>query len=299
MILGRDPEGQSAESATSSWIPTTCPRGGGGRVDTCRKHRSHGRPAESNARGGDPTKESRSSTEVVAFARWFVDWWLARPGRPRSRGKEGEVALSRRCSARRLRARVDRGAGQGLLARRAARGDPRSSPPRTTSSSSASTATSTPAGRRPTARPEFQRLMADAAERRFDVVLVYHTSRFARNQVEARRYKQLLRERLGIRVVSVTQPMGEDHTDPSVVPRGVDPRDVRRVLLRLAVVLDPQRPAREGHARATSSAASRGATSATPTASSPSRTLSGRRSCGSCSSATPPATSPTAASPTG
>lgn len=69
--------------------------------------------------------------------------------------------------------------------------------------------------RKSEARPEFQRLMADAADGRFDVVLVYHTSRFARNQVEARRYKQLLREQLGIRVVSVTQPMGEDHTDPS------------------------------------------------------------------------------------
>ena len=57
--------------------------------------------------------------------------------------------------------------------------------------------------------------MADAAEGKLDVVLVYHTSRFARNQIEARRYKQLLRERLGIRVVSVTQPMGEDPTDPS------------------------------------------------------------------------------------
>jgi site-specific DNA recombinase len=64
-------------------------------------------------------------------------------------------------------------------------------------------------------RPEFQRLMADAAERRFEVVLVFHTSRFARNQVEARRYKQLLRERLGIKVLSVTQPMGEDPSDPS------------------------------------------------------------------------------------
>jgi site-specific DNA recombinase len=64
-------------------------------------------------------------------------------------------------------------------------------------------------------RPHFQRLMADAAERRFDVVLVFHTSRFARNQVEARRYKALLRERLGIRVVSVTQPMGDDPSDPS------------------------------------------------------------------------------------
>ena len=64
-------------------------------------------------------------------------------------------------------------------------------------------------------RPEFQRLMVEAAERRFDCVLVYHTSRFARNQVEARRYKQMLRERLGIRVVSVTQPLGADPSDPS------------------------------------------------------------------------------------
>jgi hypothetical protein len=52
--------------------------------------------------------------------------------------------------------------------------------------------------RKSEARPEFQRLMADAADGKFEVVLVYHTSRFARNQVEARRYKQLLRERLGI-----------------------------------------------------------------------------------------------------
>ena len=69
--------------------------------------------------------------------------------------------------------------------------------------------------RKSDARPEFQRLMADAAAGAFDVVLVFHTSRFARNQVEARRYKQLLRERLGIRVISITQPMGDDPSDPS------------------------------------------------------------------------------------
>ena len=40
--------------------------------------------------------------------------------------------------------------------------------------------------------------MADAAAGKFDVVLVDHTSRFARNQVEALRYKQLLRERLAM-----------------------------------------------------------------------------------------------------
>jgi site-specific DNA recombinase len=57
--------------------------------------------------------------------------------------------------------------------------------------------------------------MADAAEGKFDVVLVFHTSHFARNQVEARRYKQMLREKLSIRVISVTQPLGEDHSDPS------------------------------------------------------------------------------------
>jgi site-specific DNA recombinase len=68
--------------------------------------------------------------------------------------------------------------------------------------------------RKSDARPEFQRLMADAAEARFDIVLVFHTSRFARNQVESRRYKQLLRERLSIQVVSVTQPLGDDPSEP-------------------------------------------------------------------------------------
>ena len=64
-------------------------------------------------------------------------------------------------------------------------------------------------------RRDFHRLMFDAAEKRFDVVLVFHTSRFARNQVEARKYKQLLRDKLGIKVFSVTQPIGDDHSDPS------------------------------------------------------------------------------------
>ncbi len=71
------------------------------------------------------------------------------------------------------------------------------------------------AWRKSNARPEFQRLMADAADGKFDVVLVFHTSRFARNQAEARRYKQLLRERLGIQVISVTQPLGHDPSEPS------------------------------------------------------------------------------------
>jgi site-specific DNA recombinase len=71
------------------------------------------------------------------------------------------------------------------------------------------------AWRKSNARPEFQRLMADAAEGKFDVVIVFHTSRFARNQAEARRYKQLLRERLGIQVISTSQPLGDDPSEPS------------------------------------------------------------------------------------
>jgi site-specific DNA recombinase len=70
-------------------------------------------------------------------------------------------------------------------------------------------------GRAADKRPGFQRLIEDAMERRFDVVLVFHTSRFARNTVEAKRYKMLLRSELGIDVISVTQPLGADADDPA------------------------------------------------------------------------------------
>ena len=64
-------------------------------------------------------------------------------------------------------------------------------------------------------RPGFQRLIEDAMARRFEVVLVFHTSRFARNTIEAKRYKKLLRSELGIEVISVTQPIGTDVDDPA------------------------------------------------------------------------------------
>ncbi|HVY78250.1 MAG TPA: recombinase family protein [Solirubrobacterales bacterium] len=134
--------------------------------------------------------------------------------------------------------------------------------------------------RKADARPQFQRLMSDAAEQRFDVVLVYHTSRFARNQAESRRYKQLLRERLGIRVVSVTQPMGEDPTDPSAF-----------LAESIHEMFDEY--------YSVSSVSFPGATCATPTPASPSPTRSGRRWSASCSSCTRPARSPTARWPPG
>ena len=119
--------------------------------------------------------------------------------------------------------------------------------------------------------------MADAAEGRFDVVLVFHTSRFARNQVEARRYKQLLRERLGIRVVSVTQPMGEDPTDPSAfLAESIHEMFDEYYSVSLSF-WTRSGLTREGTPRAPRGHASRGATCATPPPSSPCPTPSARR----------------------
>ena len=70
-------------------------------------------------------------------------------------------------------------------------------------------------GRQAEKRPGFQRLIEDAIEHRFDCVLIFHSSRFARNTIEAKRYKKLLRSELGIDVISVTQPLGPDVDDPA------------------------------------------------------------------------------------
>src|SRR5437764_3603380 len=141
-------------------------------------------------------------------------------------------------------------------------------------------------------RPEFQRLMSDAAERRFDCVLVYHTSRFARTQVEARRYKQMLRERLEIKVLSVTQPMGEDPSDPSAflaesIHEMFD--EYYSVSLSFWTRTGLREKARQGHLVGSLPWGYR----RDPRVQLPCLILSGRRSCASCSSATRAARSPT------
>src|SRR5436309_2623680 len=141
-------------------------------------------------------------------------------------------------------------------------------------------------------RPEFQRLMSDAAECRFDCVLVYHTSRFARNQVEARRYKQMLRERLGIKVLSVTQPMGEDPSDPSAflaesIHEMFD--EYYSVSLSFWTRTGLREKARQGHLVGSLPWGYR--RFLRPHLRCP--ILSGRHSCASCSSATPAARNPT------
>jgi site-specific DNA recombinase len=70
-------------------------------------------------------------------------------------------------------------------------------------------------GRAADKRPGFQRLIEDAMAQKFEAVLVFHTSRFARNTIEAKRYKKLLRSELGVEVISVTQPLGTDVDDPA------------------------------------------------------------------------------------
>jgi len=63
-------------------------------------------------------------------------------------------------------------------------------------------------------RADFQRMIGEAMQNKFEVILVFHTSRFARNVGEARQYKNLLRKKLNIDVVSTTQPFG-DFNDPN------------------------------------------------------------------------------------
>lgn len=70
-------------------------------------------------------------------------------------------------------------------------------------------------GRAADKRPGFQRLIEDAMAGKFEAVLVFHTSRFARNTIAAKRYKKLLRSELGVEVISVTQSLGADVDDPA------------------------------------------------------------------------------------
>ena len=69
-------------------------------------------------------------------------------------------------------------------------------------------------GRSVKKREDFKVMIDDAMQKSFDTIIVFHTSRFARNVEESRQYKNLLREKLGIDVISATQNFG-DFNDPS------------------------------------------------------------------------------------
>lgn len=71
-------------------------------------------------------------------------------------------------------------------------------------------------------RSDFQRMIKDAEKNKFEIILLYHTSRFARNVQEARKYKEHLREELNIDVVSITQHFGNWNEPGSFLNEGVN-----------------------------------------------------------------------------
>lgn len=77
-------------------------------------------------------------------------------------------------------------------------------------------------GRDAKKRDEFQRMMNDAMQHKFNTILIFHTSRFARNVSDARHYKDLLRNKLGVDVVSVTQHFGDWNNPNSFLNEGIN-----------------------------------------------------------------------------
>ena len=59
-------------------------------------------------------------------------------------------------------------------------------------------------------RPGFQRMIKEAASETFDYIIVYMFDRFARNRRDSIMYKEMLKERYGIRVLSALEPIAED-----------------------------------------------------------------------------------------
>jgi len=59
-------------------------------------------------------------------------------------------------------------------------------------------------------RPGFQRMIKDASSGAFKYIIVYMFDRFARNRRDSIMYKEMLKEKYGIRVLSALEPIAED-----------------------------------------------------------------------------------------
>jgi site-specific DNA recombinase len=77
-------------------------------------------------------------------------------------------------------------------------------------------------GQNASKRISFQKMIKDAKDKKFHMVLVFHSSRFARNVEEARKYKNLLRNEYGIDVVSVTQQFGDFNKPDAFLNEGIN-----------------------------------------------------------------------------
>lgn len=69
-------------------------------------------------------------------------------------------------------------------------------------------------GRSATKRPAFMRMigMAKIKPKKFDVILLWKFSRFARNREDSIMYKSMLRKQCGIDVISISENLGDDKT---------------------------------------------------------------------------------------
>jgi DNA invertase Pin-like site-specific DNA recombinase len=59
-------------------------------------------------------------------------------------------------------------------------------------------------------RPAFQRMIRDAESGAYQYIIVYMFDRFARNRRDSIMYKEMLKDKYGIKVLSATQPISED-----------------------------------------------------------------------------------------
>ncbi len=59
-------------------------------------------------------------------------------------------------------------------------------------------------------RPAFQKMIKDAASGQFQYIIVYMFDRFARNRHDSILYKEMLKAKYGIKVISATQPISDD-----------------------------------------------------------------------------------------
>lgn len=59
-------------------------------------------------------------------------------------------------------------------------------------------------------RPDFQLMMKDAASGTFKYIIVYMMDRFSRNRRDSIMYKEMLKEKYGVKVLSALEPISED-----------------------------------------------------------------------------------------
>lgn len=59
-------------------------------------------------------------------------------------------------------------------------------------------------------RPAFQRMIKDAKNKTFQYIIVYMFDRFARNRRDSIMYKETLKEKYGIKVISALEPIADD-----------------------------------------------------------------------------------------